>query len=227
MKKIVFVMVVFVQCVAFNIQAQSNGRFNLKGLEMLTQDSSSNYFYPTLLDRFMKNDTTMSNDDMILLLVGYTQTKEYLPADQVVIEDSLSKLNKAGQYTSAALTAANYLALNPVSLSANLDMAFAQKNGKNEKLYNKYTYRALRIIQATLSTGTGNSMEDAIYVLSPKDIYLMLPLQNLTPVKVTDIKFKNYLLKEVKVRDAKNKVKTLYFNISSSLEAWMQRDTEN
>ncbi len=59
-----------------------------------SKDSTSNFFYPKLLERFQKNDSTLTNKDVLSLMIGFTANEYYKPYKNTEKEKRDIKINK-------------------------------------------------------------------------------------------------------------------------------------
>ncbi len=143
---------------------------------VLASDSTSKYFYPTLLSRFLQCDTTMSESDVALLYFGYTLQPLYRPYLQTFTEDTLRKSNQNHEYEATLSVGLRYLAENPVSLSGNIQVMLAYQYLADSQAAARYSMRTRQLVQAILCTGTGESPDSAFVVICIRDEYTILDI---------------------------------------------------
>lgn len=133
----------------------------------LSKDSRSPLYYPVLLSRFAKNDSSLQNKEVLALLVGYTKRKEYLPYQTLKQERELLQLLSA-QKTNEALQACNrLLAKHPLNLVALMQKAALCRQLKSDSLF-YYEQQYQKVLAAVSASGNG-SFERPFFVLSPLD----------------------------------------------------------
>jgi hypothetical protein len=154
--------------------AQTLGHADFAQWTKYARDSSSHYYYPRLLERFLRDDSTLTDEEVVLLSHGYTLQKGYSPYGQTLIEDSVSKFDHSGEYSKAFECGKRYLRTNPVSIGGNLVMAITSKNLDSIEDFQRYQSRLHMLLRAVMSTGTGESPDSAFAVISTRDEYIIL-----------------------------------------------------
>lgn len=81
--------------------------------------------YATLTERFETSDTTLSIEDFQLIYYGYQTTAVYYSKDIEFNENLLKPLSRSGQYKQVIDLADSILRLNPVSIAAHFEKAYA------------------------------------------------------------------------------------------------------
>ena len=141
-----------------------------KDFKRIVKDSkkpNSDINYDKLLKRFLENDTSLTNYELIALQVGHTQTPDYKPYNDIEIERAIYDLN-ASSKNRAALELSNSLQRrNPLSLMLNLEKSYAfHKLGQSDSA-GVYYERYLQLIHSSLWSGNGESKP--YFVLGPID----------------------------------------------------------
>ena len=77
MKKLVFFLCLFVPCVSWAVTRPHTGPDTLamsvpdmSAVRLAVQDRTSPYYYPVLMDRYLRRDTTLTADDYRYLYLG-------------------------------------------------------------------------------------------------------------------------------------------------------------
>lgn len=151
----------------------SEGKFSYKEdfkkyLE-LSKNKDSQFYYPSLLNRFQKNDTTLTNLEIIAMLIGYVDNENYKPYEQMDVERKIFNLNVKKNYTQAIELSDSLLKKYPFSLLGNREKSYAcYKLGKEEErkiFFDRFT----QLTNAILWSGDGLSYESSLFVLGPTD----------------------------------------------------------
>jgi len=157
----------------FGVSAQSPNEFNLYSIFAQTKDSNSVTFYPKLANRFVNNDTTLTQNDYLLLYYGFAYQKAYSPLSSNT--DTLNKLHKINENSKIVVFCDSILKSNPTNLIA----LFFKRNavhslyGDNEQ-YITIKYKLEKLLNAILATGDGKSTESGIYVTNVRDEYFLM-----------------------------------------------------
>jgi len=186
----------------------------------LSQDSSSNFFYPKLLHRFMQGDTTLSDDELVLLNHGYTLRPEYSPYGQGLTEDSLYQYNREEKFAAALEAGNRYLLENPVSLRANIAMVIACRRLGLFDDSDKYQRRIRQLMRAILATGSGRSPDSAYAVINVRDEYVVLNYLGYSSSSQSLIRGKSgrsYDKLEAVSRKGSSDRKVFYFDITRAI----------
>jgi hypothetical protein len=134
-----------------------------------TQDSRSTLHYDKLLFRFSANDTTLTDFEVLALLIGFTPDPEFRPYAYMSTERKIYALNGSGDYRQALAACDSFLVHVPVSQTALIEKAYAfHKRGMPDSA-SYYSWRHYRIMQAMDRTGDGLTPETAIFSLGPTD----------------------------------------------------------
>lgn len=180
MKKLVIIFAI----AAFGISANAQDAFftapNYPEIERNIKNQNSPYYYPNLLERYLKGDSTITPEEGRHLYFGYIYQPGYVPSDtssynnqlaQVLTKQSFSTgdYNNILQYANALLQEDPF---NLRALNAKL-LVFAQQN--NVAKY-KSVVQQRRVVQdAIVSTGDGMSEKTPFYVIKVAHEYDILP----------------------------------------------------
>ncbi len=170
MKKLQILIFIFF---CFTIYAQSNDSFSYKDdfdkmLKLSTQ-KDSDFYYPQLLDRFMKNDTLLTNSEIIAMLVGYTNSEKYKPYELMDREREIFKLNGNGDYRKALNLCNSLLEDYPFSLLGNREKSYANYKLNLKSDPDIYFNRFIQLTNAILWSGNGLNYDTSNFVLCPAD----------------------------------------------------------
>ncbi|UCE08238.1 MAG: DUF4919 domain-containing protein [bacterium] len=191
-------------------------QFDHENLQKLTNNPESQYYYAKLLNRFLENDTTLTHHELFLLCYGYSQSENYAPYSHSHIEDSLYQLNDDGNYKQALEFGKQYLKINPVSITGNVEMAYAYKKLGLIDLEKIHYNRYIHLIKCLLVHGTGNSIDDPYIVFNPRDEYRVigyLGYQRTQQALIVDSLGQHYDVLTVVPKNKKETERDIYFYI--------------
>ena len=189
-------------------------KVDLKAAQKLINDSSARYGYYKLLDRFLNNDTTLSDSDYVMMYIGYALSGLYHPKPQNEMEDSISSLLRANNFVAVKALAKNYLQYNPISFSANMDLGLAYQQSKRTDSAKIYLYRGIHIFRAIAITGNGYSPDSAFIVTGGKDPYVLMGILKLHSRKTEILRKDGSSYKVMNIVMGKKQIKKMYFNVS-------------
>lgn len=164
---------------------------DLEHIQRITQDPSSRMYFPKLMEKFNKNDTVMTQEEFRNLYLGYIFQEDYDPyrtSPYAAVTDALR--NKATHTKAEADTIIKYanLALqdNPFDLRQMSLLVHVLKEKKKDMSAKIWEFRLEHILGAIKSTGTGEDIENAFYVIYPMHEYDMIQLLG---YEATDVDF--------------------------------------
>lgn len=190
---------------AFITKAQVNFNYQ-KDYELIaarTGDFRDVLYYDKLRDRFTRNDTSLSNFEVLSLLIGFSKQSNFKPKEDYQKEQRIYNLNSEGKYQDAITEAGHFLRTHPVSEAAIIEKSYAfMQLGKKDSA--DYYLRQFSLIMSAMTySGSGTSVEDPIFALAPGDAqnyiikYLVADVGTMTSttdkagnyVDVMDVKF--------------------------------------
>ncbi len=232
MKSIIIVLSTIFAMTAFSQEFEFDYHRDFNKILEQTKDSSSSLYYAKLLSRFKKNDMTMTNFDVLALLIGFTANDFYSPYN--FDAQKAIKLNFDNKFTEALELCNSILALNPFNLDAIYakSISFYELNIKDSSFY--YIIKFKRIMRAMEVSGDGLSPETAIFALGALDgqIYIRVFLFNKIGIMGSGMdKYGNFVdILEMIIEDketGESTSKKLYFNIQhATKKAFGKRKNE-
>lgn len=222
MKRKIFVFLISIGFITQCCFAQHTSLPHQSQWTRLSKDSSTKYYYPKLLERFIQIDTSLSDEELALLYYGYTLQPQYAPYSQAFTEDTMYDSNKHQEYEKTVAIGRRYLKSNPVSLRGNLAMTLAFKRLGKVDEYQKYWTHLIQITRAILCTGTGESPDSAFLVINVHDEYTILNYLGYFSSEQSLIEGKNGRsydrLQAVAQRDTSNN-RVFYFDVTCPIES--------
>lgn len=139
--------------------------------KILTQsnDSTSERYYNTLLQRYNDQDETLDEADILSLLIGFTDNKHFKPYSYLPTEREIYKLNDEGKFVESIALCDSFLAVVPVSQQALIEKSYAFYKLGNADSSGVYMWRFRKIMEAMAASGDGLTPETAIFALGPAD----------------------------------------------------------
>jgi len=219
MKKLLLLFVVL-SCFQLSAQATSE-KPDYAQIEKSISDAASEMYYPKLMDRFLKGDTTMTLPQRRHLYYGFRFQKSYnpsgIPKEAQTLRTLLQKKPMSDADALEVITIGKkILAGNPFDMRMMNVLLYASEQVKDMALFNNTLCQMKITVDALSSSGDGKSKETAFYVLNVSDEYQLLAVLGFQPVgKQMLIDHKYDYLEIAKNPDG---IKGLYFEISPSLE---------
>ncbi len=194
---------------------------NYKKIKKAISKRKSDLYYPKLMEKYLKGDTTMTLEEKRHLYYGFTFQSNYSPYGEPDYYDSLLAVLKQDTLTNDDLHkiivfADSVLAEDPFNLRSMDYQLYAYKQLGKEEAYMKRFAQMQIIVDAILSTGIGISKETAFYVIAVPHEYFIL--------EVLGFEFGN-LQKLIdhydflKVADNEYGIEGLYFDVTPCLNS--------
>jgi hypothetical protein len=156
---------------------------DFKSLIDSTQDISSSLYYPVLLSRFLSNDSSLTNQEVLTLMIGFTENPKYKPLEDMEKEEEIYDLTKKGQFVDALAQSIPYLKSHPLSLLVLRETSYAygrlSRYYEREQIFdtaiifmdssNYYMSLNDKIMEAMIYSGKGRTAEAPIFSLGLAD----------------------------------------------------------
>ena len=147
---------------AFNYQT------DFKSILERTKHKTDSLAYKKLLSRFTASDTTLTDYEVLALLIGYTENPDYNPYD-LTTEGDIWALYEKTKYQQAINLGKKFLKTHPLSIKALFGVAYSFQQLNQPASARSYAYQVLRIFQAMRFSGNGTTPETPIFALGPID----------------------------------------------------------
>ncbi|MDE5821848.1 MAG: DUF4919 domain-containing protein [Paramuribaculum sp.] len=180
------ILILLAALFSLNLSAQKNvkpqfkiEKPNLDAIRAATYDRTSPYYYPRLMNEYMRNDTLMKLDKFRHLYFGYMFQEDYNPYRPVAVKSVVPDPSENHSLTRAECDSVISLceqALddNPFDLTSMMRLISAlHLKGKNN-LANIWQYKLNYILMTIASSGTGLDEENAWYVIAPQHEYVLI-----------------------------------------------------
>lgn len=215
MKKISLIML-FLGCMLAHAQFM---RPDYPAIQKAISNPRSEFYYPTLLERYYAGDTTFTAKESHYLYYGFVFQKEYDPYDHsdTEMKKMLHSLPSIGDNDCRTLIgmAQEVLEKNPFKVSAFRVIQYCCDQLDSAELATKYSWMQRTFAIAIIESGNGKEPSTAFYVNEVEHEYFLLSLFDLTPgsQSLSIIDDEKYDVMEVDKNDYG--LEKLYFNLKS------------
>ena len=156
-------------------------RPDLEEVRKATLDPESKYYFPKLQAKYEVNDTTMTTDEFRHFYLGYMFQEDYDPYRVSQYANRTDSLRLKPSHTREEIdTITKYAILaledNPFDLRQMSFLVHVLKERRKDMRAKIWEYRLEHLLAAIKSTGTGDSVENAWYVVYPAHEYDMVQL---------------------------------------------------
>lgn len=190
---------------------------------------NSDTYYPRLMDRYLKQDTTLSLQQYRTLYYGFTLQDDFVPyqpeRDELLnLRTQITKNPKDKVLVSRALNVAlNSYKDNPFSLLAIQTIAFCYSSLEDHTNYEIWNVQKNGILDAIVSSGDGETEESAIHVISVEHEYEVLYRMGLEVLRDSLCSDKVEFLH---VADNAQDIPGLFFNFGACRSVYARRYEE-
>ncbi len=209
---------------------------DLEKIRQSTLDPSNPMYFPKLMSKYNRNDTTMTNEEYRNLYLGYMFQEDYDPYRTSRFSGVTDDLRLKATHSKEEIdTIRKYAELslkdNPFDLRQMAFLVHVLKEKRKDMSAKIWEYRLEHLLGAIKSTGTGENTENAWYVIYPMHEYDLIQVLG---YEATDAQFLepgyDYLTVQPTPETAKkykDKVANgFYFNVVPIQEQYMLKHPE-
>ncbi|MDE6576562.1 MAG: DUF4919 domain-containing protein [Muribaculaceae bacterium] len=154
---------------------------DLEKIKETTLDPSSQFYFPKLMAKYTRNDTTMTNEEYRYFYLGYMFQEDYDPYRTSPYSGVTDELRAKTSHTKEEIdTIRKYAELslrdNPFDLRQMSFLVHVLKEKRKDMSAKIWEYRLEHLLGAIKSTGTGEDIDNAWYVIYPMHEYDMVQL---------------------------------------------------
>jgi len=208
---------------------------DLDQIRTVTLDPSSKFYFPKLRKKYEVNDTTMTPEEFRYFYLGYMFQEDFDPYRTSPYSAKTETLRNKPTHTKAEIdTIIKYAELtlqdNPFDLQQMSFLVHVFKESKKFIRAKIWEYRLENLLAAIKSTGTGETVDDAWYVMYPVHEYDMVQLLGYEAVdaKLIDGGY-DYLEVQPDPSDTRKRDKSakgFYFNVAVPQEQYELKHPE-
>lgn len=202
-----------------------------------TLDPKSPFYFPKLMKRYSANDTTMTNEEYRNFYLGYMFQEDYDPYRMSPYSGVTDELRQKTSHSKEEIdTIMKYAEMslrdNPFDLRQMSFLVHVLKEKRKDMRAKIWEYRLEHLLGAIKSTGTGEDIENAWYVIYPMHEYDMVQLMGYGAVDAEYIEpGYDHLIVEPDpetARRLRDKVaKGFYFNVQVPTEQYELKHPES
>ena len=195
---------------------------DLDEIRRITLDPQSKFYFPKLKKKYEVNDTTMTPEDFRNFYLGYMFQEDFDPYRVSPYSNKTDDLRSKPSHTKEEIdTITKYAQLalqdNPFDLRQMSFLVHVLKEKRKDMRAKIWEYRLEHLLGAIKSTGTGDSVENAWFVMYPEHEYDMVQLLGYEAVDAQFIEpGYDYLAvqpDETDTRKRDKSAKGFYFNV--------------
>tara|TARA_Y100000589_G_scaffold328039_1_gene371221 strand:+ start:43478 stop:44182 length:705 start_codon:yes stop_codon:yes gene_type:complete len=195
-------------------QAQKISNVDFDLIKREISDSNSIFFYPNLLERFKKFDTTLTFLDYQHIYYGSVFQSNYSPYYNSQTEEKFYELYKKEKFKKAIPSGIKAFEDNPVNMRLIFRLAVANLAEGNKQKARKLANLYYNLMDVILSSGDGKSIQTAYVVTRVSDEYEIIAEYKLQVKKQQLIGNTDVMTFDKKAqKNRKEKIKVLYFNV--------------
>lgn len=200
---------------------------DFRQIERNIQNSSSSFYYPRLMERYLAGDSTFTADEGRHLYFGYVFQPAYVPADDSQYNQRLASVLSRTSLTETDFTeileiAQVLLREDPFNLRALNAILLVHAQRDNVAEYKKAAWQRRIVQDAIVSTGDGMSEETPFFVIRVAHEYDMLPFLGFR-FGGEDRRLRNGRMNFLSLADNRFGVERLYFDISAIIDHLSRR----
>ena len=201
------------------------GKPDLDAIKAASTDEHSQYYYPTLQRKFMRNDTTMTNVEYQYLYYGTLfqedfdpYRKPYNPEELEAISPLFSKNELSRSERQQILDYSMQAVIDdPVNLRQLNNRIFAYEKRGDVNLARIWQNKLNHLLLVIAASGSGADRDNAWIVVSPQHEYDFL---NLKGIKATSHRFEEPYYDYIEVEHDGKHPAGYYFNIEELLKQY-------
>ncbi len=232
-----------------NVSAQHNVNTNstkrkitvekpdLDKIKARTLNPQDAYYFPRLMEKYLRNDTTMTNDEYRHFYLGYMFQEDYDPYRVSPYSERTDEYRMKAQHSKEEIdTIRKYAEMalrdNPFDLRQMSFLVHVLKEKRKDMSAKIWEYRLEHLLGAIKSTGTGEDTDNAWYVIYPMHEYDMIDLlgYEATDVRLDSpgIDYISVSPTEATAKRLRNKVSEgFYFNVVVPMQQYELKHPED
>lgn len=225
MKRLLLIFSLFL-LFASSIKAQEVEAPDYKAIRATILNQKSPNYYPSLMRRYMANDTTLTLEQVRNLYYGFALQEDFVPyqVEKQELYDIRRSLLKNGgnprHCPEAIRIAQETLDDNPFDLLAISTISFAYLQLQDSVSYKLWNEKQMSLLDAIVSSGDGESPETAFHVINIEHEYEVL---NRLGLQLVTDSLCNDKVEYLKVKENAEDIPGLFFNFGACRSAYKKR----
>lgn len=211
---------------AANAWAQEVDAPDYKAIRTTIQNQKGPNYYPSLMRRYLANDTTLTLEQVRNLYYGFALQEDYVPyqTPKKELYDIRRVLTEhkgnPRQCPEAIQVSLEVLDDNPFDLLAISTMSFAYLQLQDTVSYHLWNEKQTSLLDAIISSGDGESPATAFHVINIEHEYEVL---NRMGLQLETDSLCNDKIEYLKVKSNSEEIPGLYFNFGACRSAYLRR----
>ena len=199
---------------------------NYREIRASIQSSKSPNYYPLLMRRYLENDTTLTLEQYRCLYYGYTLQEDFVPYQKereslFEIRRELVATNGSKTTCSEAIKVARAaLEDDPFDLLAISTLSFSYLQLRDTVSYTLWNNKQDALLDAIVSSGDGNDVEDAIHVINLEHEYEVL---NRLGLQIESDSLCNDNVEYLRVQPNAEDVRGVFFNFGACRQVYLKK----
>ncbi len=169
MRKILTILILTMALASYGQEFEFDYNKDFNKILEQSKDSTSNFHYDRLLTKFKSNDTTLTDFDVLALLIGYTDDPNYHAYSDISTEREIYKLNGDGKFKEAKEKGLKFNKTHPLNQMTLIELSYSYYKLEMQDSANYYSYQFRKVMDAMGRSGKGTSADSAFFSLTPID----------------------------------------------------------
>ena len=194
-----------------------------KVIEKAVTDSTSAYYYPKLINRYVQSDTSLKYQDYTYIYYGNAFSPAYAPYTKSENEEKFLELYNKERYKRAIAMGEKVLKENPINLNVTYKIGISHNVLGNKPMAKEYAKKYYLILGAIYHSGTGKNQQDAFTVIKVEDEYQILKDLDFKSTSQSLIGDTDKHIISTDNQKSKEPITEIYFNVSMPLK-YLQKE---
>ncbi|MCJ8165911.1 DUF4919 domain-containing protein [Pontibacter sp. E15-1] len=134
-----------------------------------TQAKTDKLYYPKQVKRFVQNDPSLTDFEVLALMIGFTAEKQYDAYGDLDTERAIYKLNDTGKHREAVRKGRSFNKTHPLHQMTLIELSFAYHQLQKPDSSAYFGRQFQRIMDAMALSGSGLHPDSALFSLTPVD----------------------------------------------------------
>ncbi|MBF0597879.1 DUF4919 domain-containing protein [Faecalibacter rhinopitheci] len=229
-KLIIFLLLLITTTISSNAQEVEFRTVDYPAIEKMIKDKKSDFYYPTLIDRFQKMDTTMTVEHMYHFYYGKTFQDDFKVFEdlnktkKVIAIESKNTIPTPKEIKILKDFYTDFYMNKPFSDPKSIEVlaiiySFEEDTPMVKKIINIYH----KLLDALFLTGDGKSMETAIDVISARHEYSILNALRLNSTQQSLLHENNRSYDLLETENEHGEKLNLYFDVTKPFEFYNKK----
>ncbi|MEO6671721.1 MAG: DUF4919 domain-containing protein [Ferruginibacter sp.] len=192
-----------------------------------TKDKTSAWYYHKLLPKYLNEDSTISKQQTLALMIGFTEDPHFKPWEDLQTEKEIFELNDSTDYQGSLDASKIYLQTHPFSLRILNERSYSYNQLRMKDSADYFMNFVDKVMNAMIYSGKGKTPETPVFSLGLADGEYFIPNVGMTVAGKTTDWNKNHHF--VEVIDAMNEmgVHANYYFVIQHAKDKIDDDTVN